>query len=156
MKRLLAYLFIVLGLGLIINTSLYSITLAAGKWKVVYKLYPTGPTFSGSSPKRNFADTEAYQKCQGTNTHGSASYGQTKPCLVYKITDPNGKVSEHWVESVNKYTQTQITKVEPSQTQKVAKKVYFCDYSHGVQISTKEGYCDLWGGKKISKSRRGN
>ena len=117
MKRLLAYLFIVLGLGLIINTSLYSITLAAGKWKVVYKLYPTGPTFSGSSTKKNFADAEAYQKCQGANTHGNASYGQTKPCLVYKITDPNGKVSEQWVESVNKYTETQIAKAEPSQTQ---------------------------------------
>lgn len=129
MKRLLAYLFIVLGLGLIINTSLYSITLAAGKWKVVYKLYPTGPTFSGSSTKKNFADAEAYQKCQGANTHGNASYGQTKPCLVYKITDPNGKVSEHWIESVNKYTETQIAKAEPSKTQKVVSskpKVYFC------------------------------
>ena len=110
MKRLLAYLFIVFGLGLIINTSLYSITLAAGKWKVVYKLYPTGPTFSGSSPKRNFADAEAYQKCQGANTHGNASlslvmtdehksisYGiQWQDGIVKVFIQPEGKTLKKW------------------------------------------------------------
>ena len=111
MKRLLAYLFIVLGLGIIINTSIYSKTYAGDKWKIGYKIYPDGKTYYSTSKKENFADSKAYNKCMRGGVKGAVSTTDNI-CLKFKTRNPEGKVTKHWEESVNKFTQTQIANSE--------------------------------------------
>ena len=123
MKRLLAYLIVVLGLGLIINMTSISNSYAAGKWKIGYKEYPNGKIYYSNSKKEVFADAKAFHKCQRGGSK-SIEYNSNLVCLKFKSKDPKGKVTNHWRDSVNKFkkTKTQIAKAEPSQTQKVAKK----------------------------------
>jgi len=131
MKRLLGYLFIVLGLGLAFNVN------AEAKVYCVEVLI---------NERINDFD-KSYVNNENQFFYNSNGGGA---CIESFMT----VTKTRYDLLLNLFSKQELKfKKEPSQTQKVAKKVYFCDYSHGVQISTKEGYCDLWGGKKISKSR---
>ena len=115
MRGSIKHSFIVLCFGLLINIFFNLNTYASGKWKIGYKIYPDGKTYYSTSKTENFADLKAYNKCMRGGVKGAVSTTDNI-CLKFKTKNPKGKVTKNWEESVNKFTQTQIAKVEPSQT----------------------------------------
>ena len=108
MKRLLAYLFIVLGFGIILNDEA-----EASKWEIVYKNYLDGNIYSAKHKKKIFADSKAYQNCvkdkssiKGQSkkiTNNTWSYGQgdrAQNCLQFIIINPKGIEQNVWQTSV--------------------------------------------------------
>jgi hypothetical protein len=125
MKRLLAYPFIILGLGLLINITISSNGYAAGKWKIGYKIYPKGKVFYSTSKKEEFADAKAFHKCQRGGK--KKTYNTELVCLKFKSKDPNGTTKDHWNDSIAAYENsknknTQIVKLEKKEKKLVVEK----------------------------------
>tara|TARA_B110000114_G_scaffold82394_1_gene87175 strand:+ start:87 stop:2210 length:2124 start_codon:yes stop_codon:yes gene_type:complete len=93
MKRLLTYLFIVLGLGFFFNTVTNSNSYAAGKWKIGY-IDDNGKIFYSSSTTEQFADVNAFHKCQGGGKNRGGQYNTNIVCIKYKIKDPDGTTKD--------------------------------------------------------------
>tara|TARA_B110000483_G_scaffold239570_1_gene318317 strand:+ start:53 stop:2176 length:2124 start_codon:yes stop_codon:yes gene_type:complete len=93
MKSLLAYLFIVFGLGFFFNTVTNSNSYAAGKWKIGY-IDDNGKIFYSSSTTEQFADVNAFHKCQGGGKNRGGQYNTNIVCIKYKIKDPDGTTKD--------------------------------------------------------------
>ncbi len=137
MRLSLTHLLVVLGLSLVINTSIYSITFAAGKWKVGYKVYPNGKTYYSTSSKENFADAKAFHKCKREGYRGAVSTTDVV-CLKFKIIDPKGKTQKLWKQSVSQYNENDTIKAVSAKSNNLnnGKNIEYCN--HGVEVTAIE------------------
>ena len=166
MKRLLAYLFIVLGFGIILNDEA-----EASKWEIVYKNYLDGNIYSAKHKKKIFADAKAYQNCVKDKssikrqskkiTNNTWSYAQgdrAQNCLQFIIINPKGIEQNVWQTSVKNKVGNKIFETISDDLNKImsiAKKTSrWSKDSVEDELGTYKYHCISRDYKKVRRERR--